>query len=162
MTNKKIKKGVKMSCSISDDGKHGFIFNETSEKLFSRINFYETGFNLSNKEKKEILNKTINNIFETVENVEEARKNKSWSTRCEAFKEAYRYEERTKDGITWLMTSILGLTKDEADRRWDIAEDLLNHPDFKSKEDVIMNRVYLNKSHLKDSELGDVQYIRTN
>ena len=162
MINKEIEEGAKMSCSISDNGEYGFIFDESSEKLFARINFYETGYNLSNKEKKEILNKTIKNIFETVENAEEARKNKSWSTRCEAFKEAYRYEERTKDGIAWLMTSILGLTQDEADRRWDIAEDLLKHSDFKSKEDVIMNRVYLNKSHLKDSELGDVQYIRTN
>jgi len=161
MTNKDIE-GEKMSCSISDDGEQGFIFDETAEKLFARINFYETGHSLSNKEKKEILEKTINNIFETIANEEEFRKQGSWNTRCEAFKDAYRYENKRKESIAWLMTSILGLTSEEADRRWEIAKDLMQHPDFKDKNEVIMSKVYLNKSHLKNSELGDVKYIRTN
>lgn len=161
MTNKDIE-GEKMSCSISDDGEQGFIFDETAEKLFARINFYETGHNLSNKEKKEILEKTINNIFETIVNEEELRKQGSWNTRCEAFKDAYRYESKRKESISWLMTSILELSDEEADRRWEIAKDLMQHPDFKDKDEVIMNKVYLNKSHLKNSELADVKYIRTN
>lgn len=161
MTNKEIQEGVKMSCSISDDGTNGFIFNETSEKLFAKINFYETGYNLSIDEKKEVLNKMIQGIFETVETAEEDRKNNSWNTRCEAFQEAYQYERKEKGPITWLMTTILGLTKEEADRRWEIAKDLMTHDDFKDKESIVMNRVYLNKSHLSEADLEDVQYIRT-
>lgn len=161
MTNKEIEKGVKMSCSISDDGINGFIFNETSEKIFAKINFYETGYNLSVYEKKEILNKMIQGVFKTVENSEEKRKNNSWNIRCEAFQEAYQYEKKEKVEIIWLMTTILGLTKEEAERRWEIAKDLITHDDFKDKEDIVMNRVFLNKSHLKDSELESVQYIRT-
>jgi hypothetical protein len=149
MTNKETE-GDKMSCSISDDGEVGYIFDETAEKLFARINFYETGHTLSNKEKKEVLEKTINNIFETIVNEEEERKNQSWNNRCEAFKEAHQYEPKQKSHATWLMTSILGVTEEEADRRWEIAEDLMNHSDFKDKKEVIMNRVYLNKSHLKN------------
>jgi len=161
MTNEEIEEGEKMSCSISDDGEQGFIFDETAEKLFARINFYETGHSLSNKEKKEILEKTIKNIFETIANEEEVRKQSSWSTRCDAFQEAYKYEQKEVTQIIWLMTTILGLTEEEATRRWEIAKDLMTHDDFKDKEDVVMNRVYLNQSHLKDSELESVQYIRT-
>jgi predicted Ser/Thr protein kinase len=152
---------AKMSRNVSDDGKHGFIFNETTEKLFARISFYDTGYDLSIEEKKQLLDKIITNTFEIVEYSEETRKNNSWNTRCEAFQEAYQYEQKEQGQITWLMTTILGLTKEEAARRWEIAKDLMTHDDFKDKEDIVMNRVYLNKSHLKDSELENVQYIRT-
>lgn len=153
MTNKEIEESEKMSCSISDDGEQGFIFDETAEKLFARIQFFETGHTLSTKEKKEILEKTIKNIFETIAKEEELRKQNSWNTRCKAFEEAYQYEKKEKNQIKWLMMNILGLTQEEADRRWGIAKDLMNHHDFKDKEDIVMNRVYLNQSHLKDSGL---------
>jgi len=162
MTNEEIEKGVKISCSVSDDGEQGFIFNEASEKLFARINFYESGFNLSIGEKKAILEKTVHSIFETIENEDEKRKSKSWSTRCEAFKDAYQYEPKEKGHIVWLMTSILDLSREEADRRWAIASDLMQHPDFKDKQSIVMNKVYLNNKHLKNSDLDDVEYIRTN
>lgn len=46
------KEEIKLSCSISNDGANGFIYNEESEQVESKINFYETGLNLSVQDKK--------------------------------------------------------------------------------------------------------------
>jgi len=150
---KEEKEGLKISCSISNDGANGFIFNEESEQLESKINFYETGLNLSVQEKKEILEEMIKKTFSIIQLKEEIKNQKSWENRCSAFREAYACESnRCESVLVWLMITILGLSKIEANKRYKLAEELKTHNEFKDKEDSIIERIYLNENNLSQSE----------
>jgi len=101
----------------------------------------------------------ISKLFGISANRDVKRKESSWQTRSEAFNEAYKFQEKDKNSVVWLMTTILELTYDEAARRFDIFTELMSHPDFKDKEDAIIEKVYLNHNHLSYSELKDSELI---
>ncbi|MEK6829869.1 MAG: hypothetical protein AABY15_07150 [Nanoarchaeota archaeon] len=130
----------KLTCQISEDGGTFLIFDEISDELICRMRFYKEGLELTLEEKREIGKKTIENIFSILD----SRKNKTWEYRCEAFKEAYQYQTKNKPSISWLMKTVLGVSEEEAGRRFDIANELMSHPDFKDKEDLIVEKIYLN------------------
>ena len=150
MSENEKKEEIKLSYKISNDGEESYIFNEASEKLESKTNFYETGLNLSNKEKKELMETIIKKLFSIVKNREELVGQKLWSNKCIAFKEAYACEtkkaKRTKTYVTWLLSVILELSEDESEKRFNLAQELMSHPDFKDKEDLIVEKIYLNET----------------
>ncbi len=152
MKEKEKNEEIKLSCNISENGEQLFIFDENSEKLLSRTNFYETGLNLSNIEKKEIGETLVKEIFSIVINKRVIESQKLWENKCEAFKEAYDCSDKTRNAITWLLTTILGITMSEAIKRYNTVKELRNNSDFKNKEELLMEKIYLNKNNISNVE----------
>lgn len=144
-------KDLKFNIEITSDEKQVLLFDEQIDSLICRISFYDE-LNLSNSDKKEIGAALLEKILSIIENKESSAQSYNWKKRCDAFKSAYNIEKKNntknKTSITWLLTSILGIPSQEADRRYDTAEELISHPDFKNKEDIIIEKIYFNQKNI--------------
>lgn len=158
MEEKEKNEDISLSVSLTEDEKHILIFEESTDSLVTRMSFYDV--NLSKLEKIQIGNSMLSGIADVLFNRDEERKSRSWRTRCEAFKEAFMYEDKeNKTSICWLMTSILGLSQETAESRFDVFQNLKSLKGFQELKEDLVDKVYLNDSHLKDSELGDVELV---
>ena len=141
----------KFSVQITEDGKQMLVLDDRIDGLFSRVSFHED-FNLTNTEKKELGRALVDKLFTILADRDYNNNVDKWSEKCEAFKDAYHIESvnktNSKTTVSWLLTSILGISQDEAARRYDTAEELINHPDFKDKENIIVDKIYLSKNNL--------------
>jgi len=153
-----IRDKVCLDIQFLDDDDYLIIQDYSTDSLIAKLSFYE--HDLTKSEKAVIGNVLLSEIAETIYNRKELRKQRSWNVRSEAFKEAIKHENKEdKQAICWLMTTILEITGEEASRRYDILKGLREIKTFKESEEEIIDKVYLNDSHLKDCELGDVELI---
>ena len=143
----KLKGAKKLTCQMTDGDNTLLIIDENNDGLVCRTKFYNEGLNLTVQEKREFGKKLIENIFSIISQ----RETNQWKFRCDAFIEAYQYEKKDKIAISWLMTTILGIPTEEADRRFDVANELMSHPDFKDREDEIVNKLYINSKFTNKS-----------
>lgn len=141
----------KFSVQITEDGGQMLILDDKINGLFSGVSFYED-LGLTIHEKKELGIAFVDKLFAILSLRDLNNGFSDWNYKCEAFKDAYHIESvnktNSKTTVSWLLTSILGISQDEAERRYDTAEDLINHPDFKDKEDIIVEKIYLSKKNL--------------
>lgn len=141
----------KFNIDVSEGGKQILIFDEQIDSLICRISFYD-GMGLSTSDKKEVGASALNKMLSLVENKTAQAQSYQWKKRCDAFRSAYNIEVRNKTknktSITWLLTSILEISKKEADRRYDTAEELISHPDFKNKQDIIIEKIYFSEKNI--------------
>jgi hypothetical protein len=156
-----IRESVKLESQFTED-ENQFLIGEDGN-LVAKLSFYNEEYHFSKSEKNLIGNVLLSEIAEVIYNSKEKRKQRSWDTRSEAFKQALRYEkDQDKQSMTWLMTSILEISEEDARKRFYIFNDLKSLKDFENLKDDLLDKVILNSSHLKDCELGDVELIRTN
>lgn len=133
-----------LKITMTTDGKHAILVDEKSDDLV-KVTFYDIG--LTDDEKVIISNKMREAVSEIkTQRIKNNSESHDWAAISSAFKDAYKFEPKKKGHITWLMTTILGISSEEADRRWEIGQELMTHPDFKDKEDVVVDKIYLNKS----------------
>jgi hypothetical protein len=141
----------KFSIQITEDGKQMLLLDDRIDNLVSRTSFYED-FDLTNQEKKELGHAMVAKLFTILGNRDAKSNEESWVYKCGGFRDAYAIESRNKTAskttVTWLMTTILGISQEEADRRYDTAEELMSHPDFKNKEHVVVDKIYLSKNNI--------------
>jgi hypothetical protein len=143
----------KITCSMSRDEKNILLIDETTDSLIARISFYEGAEKLNYKERKSLGVAMIDKLFNIESFCQKPSVSHDWNSKCEAFKEAYALEEnKNQHMIVWLLTNTLGIPTDEANRRFKIASELLEHPDFLLKEDIIVEKIYMNKDYLSELE----------
>lgn len=93
----------------------------------------------------------IKKTFSIIGNRNEIKNQKSWENRCSAFRNALECESNwNHDTMTWLMTTILGISQYEANKRHAAAEELKNNDEFKIKKETLIERVYLNENNVPD------------
>ncbi len=141
----------KFSVQITEDGKQMLVLDDRIDGLFSRVSFYED-FNLTTADKKEIGKAMVDKLFTILANREFNNSIDQWTEKCQAFRDAYHIESvnktNTKPTITWLLTTILNISQEEATRRYDTVEELMSHPDFKDKESVVVDKIYLSQKNI--------------
>lgn len=141
----------KFNIEVAGAGKQVLIFDEQVDSLICRISFYDVP-ELTNSDKKEVGAATLEKILSIAENKKSEAESYQWRKRCELFRSAYNIESKNKTknkiSITWLLTSILGISSQEAERRYDTAEELISHPDFKKKEDIIIEKIYFSEKNI--------------
>ncbi len=146
-----MKDSQKFNIELAGGGNQVLIFDEQVDELICRISFYDE-LNLSSTDKKEIGAATLEKILSIVENKKIEAESHHWKKRCEAFRSAYNVEvenkTKSKTSITWLLSSILGISSQEAERRYDTVEELISHPDFKNKEDIIVEKIYFSEKNI--------------
>lgn len=143
----------KFNIETSGGGKQILIFDEQVDSLICRISFYDE-YSLSKSDKKEVGAAALEKILSIVENKKAEAESYHWRKRCDLFRSAYNIESKNntknKISITWLLTSILGISNKEAERRYDTAEELISHPDFKGKEDTIIEKIYFSEKNISE------------
>lgn len=140
---------LNLTCHTADNGNTILIFDESIDALICRTRFYDEGLILSQEEKKELSQKVIDHLFAIISK----RNSTNWERKCDNFREAYQYQVKNKVSVTWLMTTILGISQAEAERRYDVGQELVEFSDFKldDKDSTILEKIYLASKPLIDS-----------
>lgn len=142
-------KDISLNMKLTADKSQLLIFDGNSDSLVARLSFYQElpQAKIDSDNKLKIGHHLMTKIYMALHeqskfqaaNLKEMR----WEDKVSAFKQAYDVEQNKNEAtVTWLLNSILDITPEEARRRYDAASELLSHPEFKDKEDIIVEKIY--------------------
>lgn len=147
---------ISLNMELTRDKNQLLILDSNSDSLVARLSFYKELPNLKiNDEQKlrmghHLMTQIYRSLYEKSPKgilVKEAE----WNSRANAFKDAYYiHEHKNEVNVVWLMTTMLRISEEEAKRRFSAGQDLLSHPEFKDKEDMVVDKIYTSSYHLEE------------
>ena len=165
-THPRQSQGEKATGHLTEDLSHYFIVDDNTDETVVKISFFNDAMSPENKIKigKEATREYLKGKIrkkqqEQEESFKKGQKDYQFQARASAFKDAYRSEEKDdKNAIVWLLIEIMGMKKEEAERRFNIVNEVLGIHEFEEKENDLVDKIYLNPD-FEINENSKHQYV---
>jgi len=159
-THPKKGRGGKATGHLTEDLSHYFVVDDQIGETVIKISFYGEK-QMTPEAKIKVGNEMVRQYLidrgeqrEKEEAFRKGQRDYGYYARSSAFKDAYRLEDKTsKETVTWLLVEIMGMSREEAGRRFDIVNEVLSIDEFKDKEDNLVDKIYLNPDYDMDERI---------
>lgn len=130
---------------LTEDESQMIIIDQSKDDLICRVSFHDS-MGLDINDKKNIGQNIISTIFTAIENKKVTEK----KDRATYFLEAFEIEKNNnthlnRENMVMILTNILELSNDEANKKFDMFVGIIKHPDFKDKVDIIAKKIFLSQ-----------------
>jgi hypothetical protein len=141
-------KKVKFDLHISDDGRKLLVSDAVQDEIVCKMSFYHDEY-LSKDDKEDIGKMIIQKLLtikaDRIKGILQSPDKRS------AFRSAYQVEEASnninKTTVIWLLNSILNLDPREANKRYELATEILSTPEFDGKSSAVVDKIYLSENN---------------